>query len=123
MNGTDPQFAFRETSGNSSSNLQNSHRLRGASRMEAKTSDAMLTRRYGPHPGRRVERHLENRSFLFGECAKSLDVVYVDAFTSCGQHAALLPLGEQTAHGKQSRAGHLRQLLARKVDPERAVPG
>src|ERR1700745_3669561 len=79
-------------------------------------------RRYGPHPGRRVERHLENRSFLFGECAKSLDVVYVDALTSCGQHAALLPLGEQTAHGKQSRAGHLRQLLARKVDPERAVP-
>ena len=43
----------------------------------------------------------------FGEFAKNLDVVYGDAFTSHGQHAVLLPLGEQAAHGKQSRAGHL----------------
>src|SRR5207253_177059 len=32
------------------------------------------------------------------------------------------PPGEQAAYGKQSRAGHLRQLLARKVDLKRATP-
>src|SRR2546429_990866 len=64
----------------------------------------------------------QNRSFIVGEFAKSLDVVYIDAFASCGQHAALLPPGEQAAYGKQSRAGHLRQLLARKVDLKRATP-
>jgi hypothetical protein len=64
----------------------------------------------------------QNRSFIVGEFAKSLNVVYIDAFASCGQHAALLPPGEQAAYGKQSRADHLRQLLARKVDLKRATP-
>src|SRR6266702_3637976 len=64
----------------------------------------------------------QNRSFIVGEFAKSLDVVYIDAFASCGQHAALLPPGEQAAYGKQSRAGHLRQHLAGKVDLERSIP-
>ena len=48
-----------------------------------------------------------SESFICGDFAKSSDVVYGDAFTSRGEHAALLPLGEQAAHGKQSRAGHL----------------
>src|SRR5215472_1873360 len=70
----------------------------------------------------RVEVAPQNRSFIFGEFAKTLDIVEVDASTSRGQYAALLPLGKQAAHGIQSRPGQLRQLLARKVDPERAVP-
>ena len=70
--------------------------------------------------GRRADP--QNRSFIFGEFAKSPDVVDVDAFTSRGYYAAVLPLGEPAAHGKQSRAGQLRQLLARKVDLERATP-
>src|ERR1700739_3701871 len=58
---------------------------------------------------------------FFGELAQSLDVVHGDAFTSRGHYAALAPLGKQAAHGEQSRAGQLRQLLARNVDLERAI--
>lgn len=82
----------------------------------------MTLNRMSANPPDRVLGKDRGASESFGEFAKSLDVVYGDAFTSCGQHAALLPLGEQAAHGKQSRAGHLCQLLARKVDLERAIP-
>ena len=53
---------------------------------------------------------------LFGDRVQRGNVADGHAFAARLYHPALFPRGEQPAYGKQRRAGHLRQLLARQAD-------